>query len=203
MKEINNNQIILDGQIEPFTISHKTKDETFYKSYISIKRRSNYIDKLPIIISETKLQSHNDIVQLNLVKTYNNVHIIGEIRTYNAHIDGKSKLKIFVFVNKLIINDVEENDNIVEIDGFICKEPIYRTTPSGKQITDLLVAINAEHTSYYVPSICWYDNAVYAKDLAIGTKVKIKGLLQSRLYTKHNDTKVAYELSIQSIKEIN
>lgn len=182
---------------------HETHGEKFFTFDLQVERKSDVSDKLPILISEKLLKN---------VTIGNSLVINGQIRTYNKKVSDKDskKLVIVVFVNSVAINTEESNketNNVVELDGFICKAPNYRTTPFGREITDLLVAVNRStfNKSDYIPTIVWGRNAVYCKDLAVGTEIKIIGRLQSRDYNKKQDNgtvvvKTAYELSVIDIK---
>ena len=136
----------------------------------------------------------------NGINEGNMVKVLGEIRTRNVHEDDKSHLEVTVFVKEVLLYEKDENN--VELDGFICKEPVYRETPFGRQITDLIVASNRErnYKSDYIPCIAWGRNAIRSSEFDVGTRVKVSGRLQSREYNKKIDdetyeARTAYELS--------
>ena len=190
------NKIVLAGLVteEPI-FSHEVHGEKFYRFYLSSSRQSGYCDVLMCTVPEI---IKNGINEGNMVK------VLGEIRTRNVHEDGKSHLEVTVFVKEVLLYDKDENN--VELDGFICKEPVYRETPFGRQITDLIVASNRErnYKSDYIPCIAWGRNAIRTSEFNIGTRVKVSGRLQSREYNKKIDDekyeeRTAYELSASMI----
>ena len=189
------NKIILAGLVtEEPTFSHEVHGEKFYRFYLSSSRQSGYCDVLMCTVPEI---IKNGINEGNMIKVF------GEIRTRNVHEDGKSHLEVTVFVKEVLL--YEEDENNVEMDGFICKEPIYRETPLGRQVADLLVANNRPYgKSDYIPTIAWGRNAIKTSELEVGTRVNVFGRLQSRGYTKRLDdeteeVKVAYELSASRV----
>lgn len=194
---MNNNKVFLNGIIvEEPTFSHETFGEGFYEVKLSVSRLSEQTDILPITVSE-KLLKHFILGKEIAIK--------GQFRSFNKLNGEKSKLILSVFVREVIEKDESMNPNIIEITGFLCKEPIYRTTPFNREICDILVAVNrAYNKSDYLPCIAWGRNARYIKDAKIGSKVSIVGRIQSRDYQKKLDNgeiinKTAYEISITRI----
>lgn len=191
------NKIRLDGKIATKPdFSHECKGEKFYKLFLGVGRKSEVIDTLPCMVPEVFLKD---------LEVGECIGINGEIRTRNNHIEGNSKVEIYVFV--LGVDDYEGHDsNSVELEGYVCKEPIYRETPLGRGISDLLIASNRPYgKSDYIPCIAWGRNALYASDIPVGEKVMLSGRLQSREYVKMLDddtkeTRVAYELSASSLE---
>ena len=189
------NKIVLAGLVteEPI-FSHEVHGERFYRFYLSSSRQSGYCDVLMCTVPEI---IKNGINEGNMVK------VLGEIRTRNVHEDDKSHLEVTVFVKEVLLYEKDENN--VELDGFICKEPVYRETPFGRQITDLIVASNREYfKSDYIPCIAWGRNAIRASEFNVGTRVKVLGRLQSREYKKKIDdetyeVRIAYELSANRV----
>ena len=197
---MNNNKVFLCGKVESEPIfSHETFGEGFYEITLSVPRLSEYMDYIPITVSEKLLAKDQ-------FKIGNQIAIKGQFRSYNKIVDGKSKLMLTVFVRELIEVDGSMNPNIIEIEGFICKPPIYRTTPFKREICDVLVAVNrAYNKSDYLPCIAWGRNARYIKDTEVGTKISIVGRIQSREYQKkiseeEFETKTAYEISVNKIQ---
>jgi len=197
---LNNNTVTLSGKVisEP-VLSHKVYDEAFNILQLAVPRLSGQVDIIPITISEKLLSEEN-------VKQNDTLTIKGQFRSYNKLEDGKSRLILTVFVRELIQTDAEQNPNTVEISGYICKEPIFRTTPFNREIADILVAVNRSYNkSDYIPCIAWGRNARFVESLKVGTKINIIGRIQSREYTKVLDknvdpvVKTAYELSISKI----
>lgn len=196
---MNNNVVTLSGQIsEEPKYSHQMFGEGFYETYITVPRLSEQMDVIPITISERLLKDERITEGLP-------VTITGQLRSYNKMVDGRSRLLLTVFVRDILDYDVERNPNIIDITGFICKTPIYRTTPFKREICDILLAVNrAYNKSDYLPCIAWGRNARFVKDLPVGEKLVINGRIQSRNYQKLNEdgemeTKVAYEVSINRI----
>lgn len=187
------NAIFLTGTIcEEPKYSHTTHDEVFYSTSMQIDRLSGVVDTLPLTYS---------LKMPFKMEKGKRVSLEGQVRTHNED----KKLLIYVFVRSCrdAIKE-EEDNNVALLSGFVCNKPNYRKTPLGREITDLIVAINRIHNkSDYLPCICWGRAAKYAELYPVGTKVNIVGRLQSREYTKTIDTetvtKVALELSVKDI----
>ncbi len=196
---LENNKVFLNGEVVSKPIfSHEVYGEGFYELNLAVQRLSDHSDIIPITVSERLLGNG----EFDIGKK---VSIKGQFRSYNKMVDGKSKLILTVFVREAGEIDENMNPNIIELNGYICKEPIYRTTPFNREICDLLLAVNrAYNKSDYLPCIAWGRNARYIKNSPIGQKVFISGRIQSREYQKRiNDnevlTKTAYEISINKI----
>lgn len=188
---------IVDGGIE---YSHELYNEKFYKFYFSVARKSGTVDTLKCIVSQWIVGK---------LKGNEQFEIVGEVRTRNYDDDnGKRCTEVYVFVNEIL--EYPGGDmNHVYIDGYICKSPIYRETPLGRKICDLLVASNRLcNKSDYLPCISWERNAIYSSILEVGEHISISGRLQSRIYMKklsetEFEERVAYEVSTDSVKVIN
>ena len=191
------NKIRLDGKVTTGPeFSHECKGEKFYKLFLEVGRKSEVVDTLPCLVPEVFLKD---------VEVGECVGINGEIRTRNNHSDGKRKLEIYVFV--LGVDNYEGQDsNSVWLEGYVCKDPLYRETPLGRKIADLTIASNRPYgKSDYIPCIVGGRNALIASDIPVGEKVMLSGRLQSREYVKmlDDDTReirVAYELSASSLE---
>ncbi|WP_053832089.1 single-stranded DNA-binding protein [Paraclostridium bifermentans] len=198
------NIVNLRGELEEeLTFSHEIFGEKFYSARIKIHRLSDTYDVLPITISERLLEEVN-------LKENNLVDLVGQLRSYNKNIDNKNKLVLTVFAREIKVVDGEAKDpNNIFLDGYICKDPIYRKTPLGREIADLLVAINRPYNkSDYIPSIVWGRNAKFAKNLKVGDRIQMWGRVQSRDYEKKLENgeiekRVAYEVSISKIKKLD
>lgn len=198
------NIVNLRGELEEeLTFSHEIFGEKFYSARIKIHRLSDTYDVLPITISERLLEEVN-------LNENNLVDLVGQLRSYNKNIDNKNKLVLTVFAREIKVVDGEAKDpNNIFLDGYICKDPIYRKTPLGREIADLLVAINRPYNkSDYIPSIVWGRNAKFAKNLKVGDRVQMWGRVQSRDYEKKLENgeiekRVAYEVSISKIKKMD
>lgn len=201
-----NNSIVLVGNIVgDLEINHETYGEKFYDTKIRVKRMSGDSDIIKILVSE-KLLVDNKLEENTLVC------VKGQVRSYNQYIEQtkKRKLIINVFVKEIEVlqntEDVEEMTNDVELIGHLCKKPIYRKTPFGREISDILLAVNRPYgKSDYLPCIAWGRNARFSENLDVGQIVKISGRLQSRVYTKvdkdgNSEERVAYEISIQNLE---
>ena len=196
------NKVIACGQIKsPLQFSHKTYGEVFYTFVLGIERRSGYVDELNVVISER-------LIYETPLREGDFVEITGQIRTYNENIDGRNKLNVVIFARELLTNeDVEYYENYVFIEGYVCKLPVKRTSPMGRDICDLMIAVNRMYNkSDYIPCIAWGRNASFAEKLEVGTKVYIEGRLQSREYKKKLDDgsaeiRCAYEVSVLRLEE--
>ena len=201
MNESTNSASIQGVIVDTPVYSHSVKDEKFYTFFIKVDRLSNECDILPVIIS-SKLLSSRSLVAGEKVAIY------GQFRSHNKIEDGKSKLLLTVFCHELGAYDENQNSNIVELSGYICKEPIYRRTPLNREICDLLIAVNrANNKSDYIPCLAWGRNARFTGSLPLGSKIELTGRIQSRKYNKKLESgldveKVAYEVSISNVAEI-
>lgn len=202
-KVIENNKVSVIGEvISEFTFSHEVFGEGFYLVSLAVSRLSDQVDIIPLMISERLL---------DVTKDYRGrtVEAIGQFRSYNCHEGVKNRLVLSVFVREL--NFLEEftdctKTNQIYLDGYICKEAIYRKTPLGREIADILLAVNRPYgKSDYIPCIAWGRNARYASGFAVGARVRVWGRVQSREYTKKlNETecekRVAYEVSVSKLE---
>lgn len=198
---INNNNITLAGVVEREPeYSHEVLGEGFYVFMLKCSRTSGNKDTLPVMISDR-------LTDIKEIKVGQVVTVSGQIRSFNRHIDDvKSKLILSVFARELETElSFEEDINTVILDGFVCKPPIYRCTPKGREIADILVAVNRPYgKSDYIPCIAWGRNARFAGGLEVGERIQIQGRFQSREYTKkisdnEIETRVAYEVSVSRI----
>ena len=195
---LNNNKVYLTGEIVSKPVySHEIYGEGFYELMLSVQRLSDYCDIIPITISERLMLEGNFDVGRR-------ISLRGQFRSYNKVVEDKSRLMLTVFVREILEECDEQNPNIVEIVGYVCKPPIYRTTPFNREISDVLLAVNrAYNKSDYLPCIAWGRNARYIKSLEVGEKVYVTGRIQSREYQKHTEqgdvSRVAYEISICKI----
>lgn len=204
-----NNQVELIGRIvSDYTFSHELFGEGFYTMNVEMERTSGIMDTLNCLISDR-------LADTSVNATGCRVKITGQFRSFNQpdKETGRSRLLLQVFVQEIeeIEETIERDKNAIELHGFLCKEPIYRTTPLGREITDFLIAVNRPYgKSDYIPCICWGRNARFASGLPIGEKVCIKGRIQSKEYYKRNangkkekTSRIAYEVSASCIKDVN
>lgn len=202
-KNLETNRINLTGRVLSGPVyNHKTYGEAFYMVVIGVLRKSGYEDKLRLIISERLLGGKSP--QVGEI-----INVIGQIRTYNRDDNGRNKLEIVMFVREVgYVAEEFEYINSVYIEGFICKEPVRRKTPMGRELCDLMIAVNRLYNkSDYVPAIAWGRNAFFAETLEVGDKVFVEGRIQSRDYRKYIEesgliTKTAYEVSITGIEVV-
>ena len=203
-KILKNNQAVVAGEIiSDFEFSHEVFGEGFYFVKLKVSRLSHSSDIIPLLVSECLIdvkQSH--IGQLLEVK--------GQFRSYNKQEGNRSHLVLSLFVMELeFIDNIENrNPNTIFLDGYICKEPIYRTTPLGREIADVLLTVNRAYgKSDYIPCICWGRNARYAGNLSVGSRIQLRGRIQSREYQKRIGEgkvvdKIAYEVSASQMEYI-
>lgn len=199
------NKILVGGYVDSAPeFSHRVHGEGFLSFNIQVPRLSEKADVIPITISER-------LINLEEIFIGRKIIVEGQIRSYNFFVEeeNKNKLVISVFATEIELCREDEkinNINRVVIDGFICKKPVYRKTPAGREITDILVAVNrAYNKSDYIPAISWGRNARFAKDFDVSNNIKITGRLQSREYQKKVSeteyiTRVAYEISVSKLE---
>ena len=198
-KLFENNQVSMMGEIvSEFQFSHEVFGEGFYMVELAVNRLSNYSDYIPLMISERLIDTEQDY-------TGQLIRVSGQFRSYNRHEEKKNRLVLSVFVRELeFLDEIDENEktNQIFLDGYICKEPIYRKTPLGREIADVLLAVNRSYgKSDYIPCICWGRNARFASGFTVGSHIQIVGRVQSREYVKRIDEenvehRVAYEVSV-------
>ena len=202
-KILENNQVSIVGEIiSDFQYSHEVYGEGFYMVEVAVSRLSNFSDYIPLMISERLIDTSQSYIGQK-------VYVTGQFRSYNRHEELKNRLVLSVFVREIefIEEETEEmKSNQILLDGYICKDPIYRKTPLGREIADLLVAVNRSYgKSDYIPCICWGRNARFATRFEVGVHVQIWGRIQSREYVKRlNEDEVekrtAYEVSVSKIE---
>lgn len=194
-----NNKVFISGEIvSDAEFSHEVYGEGFYEISVLVKRLSGQGDILPVTVSERLIADKN-------LKKGVTVNALGQFRSYNKLVDGKSKLMLTVFVRELIDGVTVKNPNSIVLSGYVCKPPVYRTTPFNREIADILIAVNRSYNkSDYIPCIAWGRNARFAKSIEVGEKIAIVGRIQSREYQKRvteDEIKVmtAYEVSISKL----
>jgi len=203
-EQINNNKVYLQGTVlDSPELNHSVMEEKFYGFHMQIPRLSGMFDIIPIIISEKILAS-------TPVNVGDKLALRGQFRSYNKLEDGKRKLVLSVFVREVCDWDDNANANTIEMNGYICKPSIYRTTPFSREICDVLLAVNRNYNkSDYIPCIAWGRNAQFVNSMPVGTEISITGRIQSREYTKHIEgtdepvIKIAYEVSVSKLNLAN
>lgn len=202
-KIFENNQVSIVGEIvSDFRFSHEVYGEGFYLVDISVNRLSNIVDYIPVMISERLID-----VEQNYIGQY--LYVTGQFRSFNRHEEKKNRLVLSVFAREVEFMEGPEEDmksNQIFLDGYICKEPIYRKTPLGREIADLLIAVNRSYgKSDYIPCICWGRNARFASNFDVGGHVQVWGRIQSREYVKkiseeETEKRIAYEVSVSKVE---
>lgn len=198
-----NNSVIVAGQIiSEFTFSHTVFGEKFYLFDIAVQRLSTSFDIIPVIISERIIDTNDNYIDMYVV-------INGQFRSFNRHDEDGSHLILSVFAQDVELyssptpDDFPTLENQVFLDGFVCKPPIYRKTPLGREIADVLLAVNRPYgKSDYIPCICWGRNARFAEGFQVGEHIQIRGRIQSREYVKNNEVKIAYEVSVAKLDKV-
>ena len=207
-KVFSNNQVDISGEVVSlFEFSHEVYGEGFYMLELSVPRLSDTYDIIPLMISERLL---------DVTKDYRGCYLeaVGQFRSYNRHEDTKNRLVLSVFVREVNIIDESEDaldmhkPNQIFLDGYICKPPVYRKTPLGREIADVLLAVNRPYgKSDYIPCICWGRNARYAETFDVGGHIQLWGRIQSREYQKkisedEVERRVAYEVSVSKLEYV-
>ena len=202
-KIIENNQVSVVGKIvTDFTFSHQVYGEGFYTMELLVKRLSDSEDRIPVMISERLIDTTQDYAG-------EYIEIRGQFRSYNHHEEKHNRLVLSVFAreNRFVEDDEEAVPvNQIFLDGYICKPPVYRKTPLGREIADILMAVNRPYgKSDYIPCICWGRNARYASGFQVGDRCLVWGRIQSREYMKkvsedEIERRVAYEVSVSKLE---
>lgn len=202
-KVFDNNQVTIAGEVMGgFTFSHDVFGEGFYVMEISVGRLSDSNDVIPIMVSERLVDVKRDYTGMHAV-------INGQFRSYNRHEENRNRLVLSVFAREIEILEEpagEVRPNYIFLDGFVCKPPIYRKTPLGREIADVLLAVNRPYgKSDYIPCICWGRNARFAEGFRVGEHIQIWGRIQSREYQKklsetEFEKRVAYEVSVSKLE---
>ncbi len=205
-KIFDNNQVAIVGEVVTnFEFSHEVYGEGFYVLQVAVRRLSSSNDIIPLMISERLINVNDDYVGKI-------IEVNGQFRSYNRHEENHNRLVLSVFVREVNVLEGEENvpedinPNSIELDGYICKPPVYRKTPLGREIADILLAVNRPYgKSDYIPCICWGRNARFAQKFQVGGHLKLWGRIQSREYQKkisetEYDKRIAFEVSVSKME---
>ncbi|MGN0160464.1 MAG: single-stranded DNA-binding protein [Lachnospiraceae bacterium] len=205
-KVIENNRVNIIGEVvSDFEYSHEVFGEGFYLVDVAVNRLSNMSDTIPLMVSERLIDVTQDYKGMV-------IEAAGQFRSYNRHEGEKNRLVLSIFVRELQFLETDEEvkdqskTNQIFLDGYICKVPVYRKTPLGREIADILIAVNRPYgKSDYIPCIAWGRNARYAASFEVGGHIQIWGRVQSREYTKkisetESEKRVAYEVSVSKIE---
>lgn len=200
-----NSKVALVGTIASnFVYSHETYGEKFYMFNLNVERLSGVTDSIPVVVSERMLEVEDDCTGVS-------VYVSGHFRSFNKKSEQGANLILSVFAMDIEFigkEDKTSDENQIYLDGYICKEPVYRKTPIGKEITDLILAVNRPYgKSDYIPCICWGRNARFASKLNTGSRIQIEGRIQSREYTKklsdeQVEERIAYEVSVSKVEVV-
>ena len=198
---LENNKVVVAGKVNsPLVFSHEMFGENFYQFDLAVPRLSDYVDLLPITISERLMGG----IELNPGAE---IIVEGQLRSYNKFVNGSNRLILTIFTREVYLKNEEvKNPNQIYLNGFICKEPVYRTTPFNREITDILLAVNRAYgKSDYIPTIAWGRNARFSQHLEVGDNIKLWGRIQSRIYQKRLSEgeileKMAFEVSISKME---
>lgn len=196
-----NNLLTIAGEvISEFMYSHDVFGESFYIIDILVSRLSNSYDRIPIMVSERLIN-----VKENAIGKF--IRVIGQFRSYNHHKNNRNHLVLSVFAREVSIKDEieEQKINYIFLNGNICKKPVYRKTPLGREITDILLAVQRPYgKSDYIPCIFWGRNAKYVATFEVGSHIHLKGRIQSREYVKKireiEEKRIVYEVSILNLE---
>ena len=207
-KVFTNNQVDISGEVvSEFSFSHEVYGEGFYMIELSVPRLSDTYDVIPLLVSERLMDVTKDYRGCYLEAT-------GQFRSYNRHEETRNRLVLSVFVREVHVVEeyLDEADmhkpNQIFLDGYICKPPVYRKTPLGRERADILLAVNRPYgKSDYIPCICWGRNARYAETFEVGGHIQIWGRIQSREYQKkineeEVEKRIAYEVSVSKLEYV-
>lgn len=193
-----NNKVYICGEIvSAAQFSHEVYGEGFYEFFVKVMRLSGSADILPVTVSERIMTEDMGVGS--------SICALGQFRSYNKLEDGKSRLMLTIFIRELLEVQPAKNPNSIVLSGYICKPPVYRTTPFNREIADLLIAVNRSYNkSDYIPAIAWGRNARFVRNLSVGDRVALSGRIQSREYQKKQPdesfiTMTAYEVSISKL----
>lgn len=199
---LENNQVTLVGEIASgFTYNHEVYGESFYALEVAVKRLSGNTDVIPVMVSERLV---------DVSKDYRGemVYLTGQFRSFNKQEENRKRLMLYVFAREFDLvekSQPAEEQNQIFLDGYICKEVLYRKTPQEREIADVLVAVNRSYgKSDYIPCIVWGRNAQYIANFPVGTRVQLWGRVQSRAYLKklgenEAEQRLAYEISVSKV----
>lgn len=205
-KVFTNNQVTIAGEVvSDFTFSHEIYGENFFLVNIAVSRLSDSCDIIPVMVSDRLMDVKGDYKGCILQAS-------GQFRSYNRHEETKNRLVLSVFAREVSFIDIpegEQNPNHIFLDGYVCKKTVYRKTPLGREIADVLLAVNRPYgKSDYIPCICWGRNARYADQFEVGAHIQLWGRIQSREYQKKIDEelyekRVAYEVSVSKLEYLS
>ena len=195
MTPLQNNQVILLGYMtDDFTFSHEVTEEKFFTFTLEVERTSGTKDYLPIMISEKLIDKNENYMDKP-------VCVVGQFRSFNKKTESATHIMLHIFAMDFYVTEDDSYMNEATFNGYICKNPTYRTTPLGRQISDVMIAVPRKcGKNDYIPCVFWGRDAVYVSRMDVGTQINFSGRIQSREYQKQIDgvteTKMAYEVSV-------
>ena len=202
VKAKKNNTVYVWGEMEGnFVYSHTLYGRKFYRARLIVTRFSGTNDFIPIMVSEKLIDTDHDY-------SGDYVSVEGEMRSRNRHDYGKNHLDLYLLAKEIEIEDFLCSENIIYLDGYLCKKPVYRVTPLGREISEVILAVNRDYGASYIPCICWFGNAREIVNFDVGTRIKLYGRVQSRSYQKKvSDTEIktrtAYEVSVSEMEVVD
>lgn len=202
MKSEKNNTVYAWGEMEGnFVYSHTLYGRKFYRARLIVTRFSGTNDFIPIMVSEKLIDTDHDY-------SGDYVSVEGEMRSRNCHDYGKNHLDLYLLAKEIEIEDFLCSENIIYLDGYLCKKPVYRVTPLGREISEVILAVNRDYGASYIPCICWFGNARKIVNFDVGTRIKLYGRVQSRSYQKKvSDTEIeirtTYEVSVSEMEVVD
>jgi len=199
--ESNNNRVLLTGVVKGAPVAAADlMGEGHSIVTLAVNRLSSMQDMIPLTLTDDQIAQFN-------IKDGSEITVKGQYRSYNKLIGGRSKLMLTVVAKEILDKSPIDNPNVVELSGYICKAPMYRTTPFNREIADVLLAVNRVFAkSDYIPTIAWGKNARFVKDMTVGERLNISGRIQYREYQKKLDdgtveVRQAYEVSINHLSK--
>ena len=201
------NEALISGEIKRIPeYSHCTYGEKFYLTEVEVIRDSGNVDKILVMISDR-------LTKIEYLQPGNILYAEGQFRSYNDYTEKKTKLILYFFaqyIEVLVNNEAAKGmrENKIFLDGFICKDPVYRKTPLGREITDVILAVNRAHgKSDYIPCIFWGRNALFVSNMKVGERIRLEGRIQSRDYLKkiseeEYETRTAREVSVYRLEVV-
>lgn len=190
------NQVILRGSLCNLPeFSHENHGKRFFRFYLDVSRLSGAVDRLPII-AEAKILDEIDLSGGSMLC------VTGQIRSHNTRAEGARHLMIFVFATAICAEEGEPANHVI-LEGPLCREPTYRTTPLGREICDVMLAVpRAFRRADYLPCILWGSTAQAVSACHTRDRLRVLGRMQSRVYTKLTEDgpieRTAYEISALS-----
>lgn len=193
-----NNEVTLVGRISSqFTHDHEIYGENYYRVTVSVERSSGVYDDIPVLLSDR-------LFNIREYKKDSYIIVRGQYRSYNLHEGFKTRLLLFVVASEIETLNYSDYYNEVFLEGYITKPPVYRQTPLGREICDVMLGVHRDYNKTdYIPCVIWGKNAKYISKFDVGDIIRVAGRLQSRNYNKAGETKTAYEVSVNLVEVVD